>query len=497
MQISLTGIPARDKAIAGANYLADAVKSTLGPFGGDMLMEKGNRITNDGYTVSSAVAPTLPDEFERRGALVFHQACAKTNDQVGDATTTATVLAQYILKELLRYLPQEGVLGSKKTPAELKTMLSKELDTVLSKLRENVKTIETKDELIKSALVSVEDEELAQIIGDMQWEIGPDGSILVDESPERFTTIERVRGIRIDNGFGTSAAINNLEKQTLEVNDVKIILTNYTFGMDFSKISDLLQQLVTNGNKHIALVARAFSPETLRMCAENSKNGIYLYPINAPYTDQNEIMRDIAAVTGATYIHDEDMRLEDATLEHVGTAKRIVASRYSGIITGDSEPTKRIEQLETALKGEQSDFYRKMIESRIAQLKNGFAILMVGGQTEVDRKRRRDKCDDAVNAVRLALKGGTIRGAGLALKEVSQELPDTAILRKPLESIYNLIVKSAPDDFEIEDWVRDPYLVIESALTNAVNVASLFANVTVLVTSKDKKEKYENEDTTA
>lgn len=494
MDISITGIKARDKVLAGANYLADAVKSTLGPFGSNALMEKGNRITNDGFTVSKALAPAIEDEFERRGALVLHEVSSKTNDQVGDATTTSMVLAQAILKEGVRMLPTESTFTSKMTPSELIRKIESEKNDVLELLKEATTEITTEEELIASAKVSVENDDLAELIGSAQWKIGPDGVIMAEEYNEHTCQIEYVKGIKFDNGYPSSAFINNPEKQSVEVEDCPVIMTNYVL-QNLNPIKHVIDQLIQAGERKIAIIARGFSDDCTRVCLENHKNGVYFYPINAPYTDQAQILKDITAIIGGTYLSQEDSILEDSTINDVGRAEKIVVRRFDTVITGKEDPWARVKVLQETLKGEASEFEKKNINTRISQLSNGFAILKVGANTEVDRKRLKDKADDAVNAVRLALQAGTVKGAGLAFKEISESLPDGYILKRPLMTIYNQIMSTAPSDFVIEDWVRDPFLVLKAALENACSVASVLATVTAVVCAENpKKRKYEKDE---
>lgn len=493
MKVSKTGIPARDAVLKGAAYVADAVKSTLGPFGLNALLEKGNRITNDGYTISSELCSSIKDEFERRGAVMLHEASSKTNDQVGDATTTSEVLALAITQEAIRFLPKEGSFVSKKTPSEVLKMINDSKEIVIQKLSEQVKKIENEEELINSARVSVEDEELAQLIGKSQWELGPDGFILAEETADKFSSIQNVKGIRIDNGFGTSVMINNQEKQLLEVNDCAVILTNYTMN-DLVPIKDLIDSLVKSGRRQIVVVARAFTPDFIRMAVENFKNGLQIYPVNAPYTDQAEIMRDLQSVLGGTYIDSEEADLKDMNLTDVGVAAKVVARRFDGVFTGvyddktKERVEKRVNQLKEKYTGSGSDFEKKSLLERISQLENGFALLKVGAKTETERKYKKDKCDDAVNAVRLALKGGTVPGAGIAFKDIAETLEEGNILKKPLRSINEQIISSAPVGFVVEDWVRDPFLVLEASLTNACSIAGVLATTNVVVATKNKKE---------
>lgn len=494
MQISITGIKARDKALKGAKYVADAVKSTIGPFGQNALLEKGNKITNDGYLISQNLCPTIDDVFERRGALVGHEASAKTNDMVGDATSSAWALEDAIATEAVRYLPSEKSLISKKTPSEVRAMISQAKEQVLEKLASMATPIADKDTLVKSALVSVEDATIAQLLGEMQFELGPDGIIIAEETNAIYSSIEKVNGIRLDNGFSTYAVITNEEKQSLEVDNIPILLTNSTIGTAEMQglTASIFNHLISQKKWGIVLVARAFTAEALQLCQDTSKKGFGIFPVNAPYVNQKEIMRDLGAVTGARYIDTEETRFEDIYITDIGFTKRFIARASDGIVTGiDDEQSKvriekRVAELQQKLSGEKSDFGKKMLETRLAQLTSGFAILKVGSHSVINRKRLKDKCDDAVNAVRLALKGGTVKGAGLAFKEISEALDEDNILKRPITVINDVIMASAPKDFVVEDWVRDPFLVLKCALENACDVASTLATVNIVVAEENK-----------
>jgi chaperonin GroEL (HSP60 family) len=208
-------------------------------------------------------------------------------------------------------------------------------------------------------------------------------------------------------------------------------------------------------------------------------------------------MKDIEAVVGGRYIDTEESSLDDVYISDVGFTRKIIAKQFNSVITGiDNEQskariTKRAELLEKKLIGSQSDFEKRAIEERIAQLTGGFAILKVGSRSVTERKRLKDKADDAVNAVRLALKGGTVKGGGLAFKEISDKMEEDDILKRPLCIINEQIMSSAPDDFVIESWVRDPYLVLKCALENACEFASAYISINGIVTTKNKKEKDE------
>lgn len=501
-KISLVGTEARDKFIKGARYLSSAIGSTLGPFGSNAYLEHNHKVTNDGYSISSELSNTPEDEFERQGALALHNASAKTNDEVGDCTTSVQVLAQSIIDEAVRLLPNEKTLIAKKKPSEILKMIENSQLNVIEKLKEAKKPIESEEELIASAKVSVEDDELAKLIGSAQWKIGKYGFIIAEETNDSKSSIQLVKGIRIDNGFGTPHVVTNQAEQSLELANVPVLLTNYTLQKeDILKFKEIFNQLVLQKKVSLVIIARAFSSEAIQLCMESFKAGFQLYPVNAPYVYQSEIMKDLAAITGANYYDTEQSRLEDLNIKDIGFATKIVARRFDAIITGvednpliaDSIQT-RVKQLEDKLNGNAvSDFEKKGLQARIAQFQGGFAILKVGAETEFQRKYLKDKADDCVNSVRLALQEGTVKGGGLAFKEISDTLSDNDILKRPLLSIYNQIMSSAPEGYEIPDWCRDPYLTLVSALTNACSVAGQFASVNTIVTTKDRKPKEDEE----
>ncbi len=227
---------------------------------------------------------------------------------------------------------------------------------------------------------------------------------------------------------------------------------------------------------------------------DTMKSGFAIYPVNAPYTNQKQVMKDIEAVVGGRYIDTEETRIEDVYITDVGYCERFEARISDALVTGteNSQATirveKRVDFLKDSLKGEKSDFYKKMIESRIAQLSNGFAILKVGAPSVLERNRLKDKCDDAVNSVRNAFKGGTVKGAGQAFKEISDNLTEDNILKRPLTCLYDQILKTAPEGYEIPEWVQDPYISLKSALKHSCDVAGTMASLNVVEATANKKE---------
>jgi chaperonin GroEL len=497
-RISLIGIPARDALVKGADYMADAVKLTLGPYGLNFALDKNGEITNDGVTIARELASgAIHDEIEARGARMLLEAATKTEERGCDGTTTATILAQAITKEAITRLPQMGTINAKgankQKPSEIKLQLEKEVKEVLEKLDGMAEKIKDEKSLIKSALVSTGNQELADMIGKTQWELGKDGYIIAEETANKFCSVEKINGIRIDNGIVSSLAINNVEKQTLEINNIPILLTNYVikdlrpyianFNQQTNQGTGLINKMADAGMDSLIIIGRHFEETAIKQCMDNHKSGFKIYPVNAPYVDQIEVMKDLSAVLGGRLIATDTASMESVTLADLGYVTKLEANRISAIFCGQKNEASRdrivnrVKELQEQFKGSMSDFEKKLLEQRIAQLENGFAILKVGSITELDRKYLRRKADDAVGAIRLALQEGVVAGAGQAFKQISEDLPDTYILKRPLMSVYNQIITSAPEGFKIEKWVKDPVKVLRIALEHACSVASIFCTV--------------------
>ncbi len=462
-----------ERIMRGVDLLANSVKSTLGPYGRNFLLEKsGTRVTNDGITIAREIQ--AKDEIEELGVRVVREAAIKTNEDAGDGTTTATTLTQAILKECSRFLPKKNQLGSKRSVMSLNRSLEKESKEVIELLKAKTTPIETKEQLIDVARVSVEDDEMAELIGSAQFDLGKDGMIVVEETTDMECSVEKIQGIRIDNGLGTSMVMNDQERHRLVLEDVPVLYTNYTIN-DLGVIKHVLDKLVTAGHRDIVVMARAFSSEAIQAMMQNHSQGIRLYPMQAPYVNQREIMTDMQAVLGGKYIHDESEALESMSELDAGMAKKVIGYRYSAIFTGEGreeEVKERVETLKKEKEGEPSKFNKKALDARISQLTNGFALLKVGSISDTDRKYKYDKAEDAVNAVRSALQEGTVRGAGIALKEISDELTEEHLLKRPLRSIYDQIMTNAGETFEVEEWVRNSAKTDRVAIENACRIAA-------------------------
>lgn len=519
-----TGDDAREQLLEGVFFGADAVRRTLGPKGRNAVsgIRGGTpHITNDGVSILKEL--WIEDEIKMLGLRTARESALQLNDKCGDGTTSAMVLTFNTLLEFAKRIGYtvvnpatskyvKGTMIGAPSVMDIKRQIENESVLVIERLRKMAKPVASREELIGAVRVSVEDENLADLIGGMQYDLGPEGTILVEDSNEPDVEMERINGIRFDNGFPTSSVINNQERQTLELENVHVIFTNGIVGSiadfkgrhnsdDAGILSTLMNNLVKQGKPaKVVIVARKFDQLAmqeismqLQMSVQN-KNALEIFPINAPYINQTQIFKDMAAILGGTFINVEEGRdLRDMILSDVGFATKVQASRWNAIFAGtvDEKAKNRIEErvkaLHKEMKGETSDFARKMLEGRIAQLTNGFALMKVGAKSQAEQKRRRDKIDDAVASARAALQEGLVAGAGLALMEAAEVLPDDAILKTPLRSIYDQIQRNAGTAFDIEPWVKDPVKVLCMVVEKSSEIAGNLGTAEIAIDHENLK----------
>lgn len=484
------GPDARDKVVMGANFLANAVKMSLGPYGRNGLFgPKGGgqtRITNDGVSIAKEV--TLSDEIMDLGVRALREAALKTNDRAGDGTTTAITLAQAILAKAMSFLGSGNVVANKISAMALRKKILDECEEVIGKLKDMAVQVTSREQLIRVAEVSVEDDALAELIGSAQWDVGADGSLVAEDSNDREDSVERVQGVRIDNGLATSLAINNHEKGTLELKNVRVILTNYTFAEmhGLKPALSILQMAMNAGIREIVLIARGFNEAAIQDCRKNGEKGFNIYPINAPYMNHREVMLDLEAALGARFLNvEENDSFNDLVISDIGLATAVSIGRWSAIFTGekneinDQRIRERVTLIEKQLLASGSEFEKKNIQERISQMQDGFGIVKVTGLTETERRRKRDKVDDAVNSVKAALEEGVIPGAGKALKTIAEGLDDSYILKEPLQAPYKQIMANAGEEFPVGDDIQDSVKVTRIALEIACQVAADLSTIEV------------------
>ncbi len=491
----LEGIKGRDAEWRGADKVAQAVIDSIGPFGLNLSTEKGKKTTNDGKIISQSISPALKDEHERQGALKQDEACGKTNDEVADATSTTIALTKGIRDELRNYLISERRFVAVKSPATLSNLIDKEYEYVVSEMEKQVTPITTKEELIKSALVAVEDEKLATLIGETQWELGQDGRLLPEEVNDVECSVEKIDGILLDNGFASSFHINNPKDQSLILENGYILLTNHQVREEHmaegAPIRKLIESMTSLGMNNLVIMSQAFTDKAMEMIGNITINTPFkVYGVNAPYVNQGQMLLDIESVVGGKAILQDNGSLDDVSVKNLGMFTNIKMRIMGGVISGNSGGKEaRILKLKEELEGEQSFFAKRQLEARIAALNGKLAFLKIGAYIKQDRERLKDKADDAVVSVRMAWKGGTVKGAGMAFHKIAQTMPEDSIIKNALSIVYYQIKKTSPEDFVIEPWVRDPFITLKTALKNACECAKSMARIHGSVVTRDSQPK--------
>lgn len=496
-KIVVVGPEALKRVVEGAYFAADAVKVTYGPRGRNFASGvRGGpvHISNDGISLLREIEGK--DEIADLGVRAVREGSAKVNDEVGDGTTGIAILIQSILKAI----GVDGAVGV--SISAMMDQIEKEKKHAVTILKKLSKEVETEEELIKVAQVSVENPVLAELIGKAQWAVGPGGMVLCEEANSVEDSVEYIHGIKIDNGYSTSRILNNPEKQSLDLVDIHVILTNHIFQNNVNPIVPVLTQLAERGALNVLIIARGFDEGAIQTCVRNiqKEGAINIFPVNSPYVDQNEIMEDLAAVLGAKYIVTDNRNLETMVIGDVGMASKVSYRRHEGLVAGfpeghnanvDNRVKERVERLEKELEAKDiSAFQRKHLQTRLAQLKTGTALIKVGAETEQMRRYKKDKVEDAVNAVRAAMQEGVVPGAGLALMKVADELADGAYLKEALRAPHLRILATMGSDFKVPEWVQDPTKVIRLGIEKACEIASSLATTEVAINWEREKPQY-------
>jgi chaperonin GroEL len=505
----------------GMNTLADAVKVTLGPKGRNVVLEKkwgAPTITNDGVSIAKEIE--LEDPYERIGAELVKEVAKKTDDVAGDGTTTATVLAQALVKEGLRNVAAGA------NPIALKRGIDKAVTAVASTLLEQAKEIETKDQIASTAAISAADEAIGELIAEALDKVGKEGVITVEESNTMGLELELTEGMRFDKGYISGYFVTDAERQETVLEDPYILLIN----SKISTVKDLLPLLekVIQSGKPLAIIAEDVEGEALAVLVVNKLKGSFKsVAIKAPgFGDRRKAMlEDIAILTGGQVIAEEvGLKLETAGLELLGQARKVVVTKDETTIVegvGDAEQIAgRVKQIRNQIAESDSDYDREKLQERLAKLAGGVAVIRAGAATEVELKERKHRIEDAVRNAKAAVEEGIVAGGGVALLQaaadafatldlVGDEATGANIVRVATEAPLKQIavnagleggvvaekVKSLPvgqglnaATGEYEDLlaagVLDPVKVTRSALQNAASIAGLFLTTEAVVADK-------------
>ncbi|MBT2867400.1 chaperonin GroEL [Chromobacterium violaceum] len=520
---------ARERIVNGVNVLADAVKVTLGPKGRNVLLARSfgaPHITKDGVSVAKEIE--LKDPFENMGAQMVKEVASKTADVAGDGTTTATVLAQAIVQEGMKYV------ASGMNPMDLKRGIDKAVHAVVKELQTLSKPVTNSKETAQVAALSANsDEAIGKIIADAMDKVGKEGVITVEDGKSLDNELAVVEGMQFDRGYLSPYFITDPEKQTAVLEDPLVLL----YDKKISNIRDLLPVLeqVAKAGKPLLIVAEDVEGEALATLVVNSMRGILkVAAVKAPgFGDRRKAMlEDIAILTGGTVIAEETgLTLEKAGLAELGSAKRVeIGKENTTIIDGAGEKAKidaRVQAIRAQIDAASSDYDREKLQERVAKLSGGVAVIRIGAATEVEMKEKKDRVDDALHATRAAVEEGIVAGGGVALlrarahiKELKGDNPDQdagiQIVLRALEAPLRAIAANAGDEPSVivnkvlegkgnhgynaasgqfgdlvEMGVIDPTKVTRTALQNAASIASLIltTDATVAEAAQDSKAK--------
>lgn len=522
---------ARRSLKKGIDILASAVKSTLGPKGRNVALDKkfgAPSVTHDGVTVAKEIV--LENPLENMGAQLLKEAATKTNDVAGDGTTTATVLAQSIVNEGLKNLAAGA------NPMQLKLGIDKGTEVIVEYIRKMSIPVEGKKEITQIAAISAADEQIGELIADVMDRVGKDGVITVEESRGINFEVEYVEGMQIDKGYISAYFTTNAEKMEAAIENPYILITD----KKISAVQDILpviEKIVQQGRRDIVIIAEDVDGEALPTLVVNKLRGILnVLAIKAPgFGDRRkDMLRDIAALTGGQVIS-EDMgrRLDSATLDDLGSARLVVSHKDDTTIIegrGDNADIQaRIRQIKAQIDETTSDYDREKLQERLAKLSGGVAVIKVGAGTEVELKYRQTRVEDALSATRAGVEEGIVPGGGVALINAVEALDSlnltgdaatgVTILRRALEEpLRQLAVNGGRDGSVVVEGVRraqkekgsknlgynvltdtyvdmidsgiiDPAKVTRSALQNATSIAAMILTTEALVTDLPEKEK--------
>lgn len=503
---------ARKALEIGVNKLADTVKVTLGPKGRNVILDKKfgtPLITNDGVTIAKEIE--LEDAFENMGAQIVKEVATKTNDVAGDGTTTATVLAQAIIREGLRNV----AAGS--NPVLLRKGINKAVEAAVRALKDDSRTIESKDSISQVAAISAGDEEVGKLIADAMEKVGKDGVITIEESKSMNTTLEVVEGMQFDRGYLSSYMATDMEKMEANLQEPLILITDKKIN-NIQEILPVLEQIVQQGRK-LLIIAEDVESEALATLVVNKLRGTFeVVAVKAPgFGDRRKAMlEDIAALTGGQVISEEvGLDLKEAELSMLGRASSIKITKENTVIVNGAGDKKAIEDRVALIKRQMeettSDFDREKLQERLAKLSGGVAVIEVGAATETELKERKLRMEDALNATRAAVEEGIVSGGGSALVNILADVEKVVdelageekigariivkALQEPLKQIAinaglegAVIVENVKKagkgmGFDalnekyvnmIEAGIIDPTKVTRSALQNAASVAGTF-----------------------
>ncbi len=518
---------ARERMLRGVDVLANAVKVTLGPKGRNVVIDKSfgaPRITKDGVSVAKEIE--LEDKFENMGAQMLREVASKTNDLAGDGTTTATVLAQAIVKEGAK------AVASGMNPMDLKRGIDLAVDAVVKELKNNARKITSNSEIAQVGTISANgDSEIGRYLAEAMEKVGNEGVITVEEAKTAETELEVVEGMQFDRGYLSPYFVTNQDKMRVELEDPYILIHEKKLS-NLQAMLPVLEAVVQSG-KPLLIIAEDVEGEALATLVVNKlRGGLKIAAVKAPgFGDRRKAMlEDIAILTGGTVISEDlGIKLENVTLNMLGRAKKVaIEKENTTIIDGvgsKAEIDGRVAQIRAQIEETTSDYDREKLQERLAKLAGGVAVIRVGGSTEVEVKEKKDRVDDALHATRAAVEEGILPGGGVALLRAVKALDNLAtanqdqkvgveIIRRAIEAPVRQIAENAGAEGSVivgklrekaefsYGWnaqtgeygdlyaqgVIDPAKVVRTALQDAASVAGLLVTTEAMIAEKPKKE---------
>ena len=516
---------ARERMLRGVDILANAVKVTLGPKGRNVVIDKSYgapRITKDGVTVAKEIE--LEDKFENMGAQMVREVASKTSDIAGDGTTTATVLAQAIVKEGAK------AVASGMNPMDLKRGIDKAVEAVVEELRKNARKVTRNDEIAQVGTISANgDTEIGRFLAEAMAKVGNEGVITVEEAKTAVTELEVVEGMQFDRGYLSPYFVTNPEKMRVELEEPYLLIHEKKLS-NLQALLPVLEAVVQSG-KPLLIIAEDVEGEALATLVVNKlRGGLKVAAVKAPgFGDRRKAMlEDIAILTGGTAISEDlGIKLENVTLNMLGRAKKVVVEKENTtIVDGAGSKTEiegRVSQIKAQIEETTSDYDREKLQERLAKLAGGVAVIRVGGSTEVEVKERKDRVDDAMHATRAAVEEGVLPGGGVALLRAVKALDNTQtenadqrhgidLVRRAIEAPVRQIAENAGAEGSIivgklrektefgygwnaqtnefgdlyDQGVIDPVKVVRTALQDAASVAGLLITTEAMVAEKPK-----------
>lgn len=518
---------AREKMLRGVDTLADAVKVTLGPKGRNVVLDKSfgaPRITKDGVSVAKEIE--LEDKFENMGAQMVREVASKTNDLAGDGTTTATVLAQAIVRE------GSKAVAAGMNPMDLKRGVDMAVDKVVAELKANAKAISDNAEIAQVGTISANgDAEIGKYLAEAMDKVGNEGVITVEEAKSLETELEVVEGMQFDRGYLSPYFVTHQDKMRVELEDPYILLHEKKLS-NLQAILPILESIVQSG-KPLLIIAEDVEGEALATLVVNKlRGGLKVAAVKAPgFGDRRKAMlEDIATLTGGQVISEDlGIKLENITIDMLGRAKKVAISKDdTTIVDGEgekSEISSRVDQIKAQIEETTSDYDREKLQERLAKLAGGVAVIRVGGATEVEVKEKKDRVDDALHATRAAVEEGILPGGGVALLRAAKSLDGLkgdnddqkrgiAIIKRAIEAPARQIAENAGSEASVivgkilsenhtaYGWnaqtgeygnlydmgVIDPAKVVRTALQDAASIAGLLITTEAMVAELPQKE---------